>query len=79
MEQNLQASLDQAAIDFSDPEAAESDQSMMVSVAHGDEPGAETDLGEDSENAQAQHGNNDADTANEDIQPEAHDDRSKSH
>ena len=37
MEQNLQASLDQAAIDFSDAATAENGEALTVSVAHGDE------------------------------------------
>lgn len=41
MEQNLQASLDQAAIDFTGAENAEGDESLPVSVAQGDEQLAE--------------------------------------
>ena len=117
MEQNLQASLDQAAIDFSAGEGEQGD-AVPVSVAQGDDAGAvsddevvDTDSGEHAghdtaaESAEVQHAEEtqhpqdgqqhaeheqeqseqehqvDADDADlpEDIQPEAHDDRSQSH
>jgi segregation and condensation protein B len=95
MEQNLQASLDQAAIDFSD---GGSDDAVPVSVAHGEALGAvpvdsgdtadqsddEDDEDEDDEDdlqddVEAPHGDNQVAAAPEDIQPESDDDRSQSH
>ncbi len=80
MEQHLQASLDQAAIDFSGAEGADGDDGVPVSVAHGEEDtSGENGEATEEQYPEEQHGDDTQVAHPEDIQPEAHDDRSQSH
>jgi segregation and condensation protein B len=81
MEQNLQASLDQAAIDFSAVE--DSDDHQPVSVAQADdsveEDGVGTEPDEAGQSEEDQHGDASDSAASEEIQPEGNDDSSQPH
>ena len=73
MEQNLQASLDQAAIDFSDAATAENGEALTVSVAHGDELD-DTDVvvaGESEAGVEESHGEADEPATGDDEVAEA--------
>jgi hypothetical protein len=81
MEQNLQASLDQAAIDFSEPSMDETSQS--VTLARGDQQDNDQDVSQEEAQEQAQEGSEVSlpdehdDNAPTESTPDTHDDRTR--